>query len=167
MNQHILEKVQIVSGIVPVNLATGANNGDFVSMKNFGRCAVVLFKGVGGAAESPTLVLEQATVVAGSDAKPLQFTRVDSIASPTLTSLGVFTTVSQVAANSYSAAALALSQAIVVIDVQAEDLDSDNGFDCLRLTVADVGTTSQIGGALYLMHEPRYASATLPSAIVD
>lgn len=168
LNQHILEKMQIVAGIIPINLATGANDGDWVSMKNFGRCAVVVFKGAGVDPEDPVIKVEQATVVAGSDAKALTFTRIDVIAaSPALTALGVFTTATQSAANSYSTSTLAENQAIAVIDIKAEDLDIDGGFDCIRVRIADVGTTSQIGCALYLMHEPRYASATLPSVIVD
>ena len=58
-------------------------------------------------------------------------------------------------------------EGIIVIDVAAEDLDIDGGFDCLRATIADVGTTAQIGGMLYFLHEPRNASATLPTAIED
>ena len=54
-----------------------------------------------------------------------------------------------------------------MIDVLAEDLDIDNGFDCLRASLADVGVVAQLGAMPYLLHEPRYASDPLPSAIVD
>jgi hypothetical protein len=84
-----------------------------------------------------------------------------------LSALGTFTQNTQAAANTYVDAVSAESEAIMVIDIKAEDLDIANGFDCLRCTIADVGTTSQIGGVLYLLHEPRYGSGTLPSAIAD
>jgi len=43
----------------------------------------------------------------------------------------------------------------------------DNGFDCVNVSVDDVGDTSQIGHILYILTEPRYASEPMPSAIVD
>lgn len=166
MNQHILEKLQIVSAIVPINLAAGANNGDWVSMKGYGRCAIVLFKGAGNAAEDPTITVEQAVNVSGGSNKALAFTRVDHKVG-TLTAVGQFTTVTQAAANTYQNASSGDAQAIIVIDIKAEDLDADNGFDCVQVSVADVGSVSQIGCALYLLHEPRYGSVPLPSAIAN
>jgi hypothetical protein len=166
MNRFITEKMQIVGGFTPVNMASGANTGDYVSLKNYGRCAIVLFKGAGAAGEDPTITMQQASDVSGTGVKNLNFTRIDSKVG-TLSALGTFTQNTQAAANTYVDAVSAESEAIMVIDIKAEDLDIANGFDCLRCTIADVGTTSQIGGVLYLLHEPRYGSGTLPSAIAD
>jgi hypothetical protein len=165
VNQHILEKMQIVSAIVPVNLATGANTGDWVSMKHYGRCAIVFFTGVG--ANDPTVTLNQAKSVAGGSSKALNFTRGDYNEATALTSSGQFTTVTQAAANTFTVASSGALQKVWVIDIKGEDLDIDNGFDCVQVTVADVGTNTQLGCALYLLHEPRELSKTLPSAIVD
>lgn len=165
MNRHILEKMQIVGGFTPVNMASGANNGDWVSMKNYGRCAIVLFKGQGTAAEDPVITVQQATDVSGTTSKSLTFTRVDYKAG-TLSSVSQFTTVAQAAAANYTLDAGEL-EAIAVIDIKVEDLDKANSYDCIRANIADVGTTAQIGGVLYLLHEPRFASATLPGAITD
>lgn len=170
MNKHFLEKVQIVSGFVPVDMKTGANNGDYVSMKNYGRCAIVLHKGVGGAGEDPTIVLQQATSVAGTSVKALPYDRVDYKIG-TLTAQGTFTTAAPsaaaAAAGTYTLSGVGTVEAIIVFDIKAEDLDIDNGFDCIRATIADVGTTVQVGSLEYHLHEPRNASATLPSAIAD
>lgn len=166
MNRHILEKLQIVGGFTPINMASGANTGDYVSLKNYGRCAIVLFKGAGFAGEDPIITLSQATDVSGSGVKSLTTARYDH-KSGTLAALGQFTTVAQTAAGTVSAASSAAVESIVVIDIKAEDLDIDGGFDCLKASVADVGTTSQIGGLLYLLHEPRIGSSPLPSAIAD
>lgn len=167
MNKHILEKMQIVSAIVPVNLATGANAGDWVSLKHYGRCAIVLFTGVGTGSNDPTMTLLQATSVSGTSSKALTFTRADYKDATALTSLGTFTTVTQTAANTFTVAGSTTMQKLWVIDIKAEDLDIDNGFDCLQLSVADVGSNSQLGCALYLLHEPKDASSSLPSAIVN
>lgn len=165
MNQHILEKMQIVSAWVPVDLQT-AQNGDYVSLKNYGRCAIVFFAAAGTASDDPTLTLTQAQDVSGTGAKALNFTRID-VKQGTLTAVGTFTTVTQAAGNTYTDATSAEIQKIWVVDVKAEDLDKANGFDCLRLACSDIGSNAQLGCALYLLHEPRYASATLPSAIID
>lgn len=165
MNRHILEKIQIVGGITPINLAAGANNGDWVSMKNYNRCAIVVYKGAGSASEDPVITLQQATDVAGTSSKSLTFTRYDT-KSGTLTSVGTFTKNTQAAAGNVTPDTGDVEM-IAVIDIKAADLDVANGFDCLRCTIADVGTTSQIGGMLYLLHDPRYPKETLDSAIID
>lgn len=162
MNRHLLEKVQIAGGFTPVDMATGANTGNWVSLKGYGRCSIVLFKGRGASAEPPTITLAQATEVAGTTSKSLTFTRIDQ-KTGTLSAIGVFTTTTQAAASTYALAA-GNTEVIAVVDIKAEDLDIANGYDCLRCTIADVGTTSQIGGVLYLLHEPRYA-ATMANAV--
>lgn len=168
MNQHLLEKLQIAQGFLPVDMQTGANAGDWVSLKNYGRCAVVLFKAVGTAGDDPTITLSQATDVAGTDVKELNFTRVDKKQAATnLLAVGTFTTVTQDAGNTFTHADLAEQAAIIVIDIKAEDLDIENGFDCIRASVADIGSNAQLGAMLYILHEPRYGSVPLPSAIAD
>lgn len=164
MNKFITEKMQIVPAFIPINLASGANSGDFVCMKNYGRCAIVFLKGVGAASQDPTITVLQAQTNGGST-KALNFTRVDVKQASALTSVGTFTTVTQSAANTYTSDTSGETQALWVIDIKAEDLDIDNGYDWVQVTMADPGTNSQIAACLYLLHEPRYASATLPTAI--
>lgn len=167
MNKHILEKLMIVAGIIPVDLESGANNGDWVSLKNYGRCAVVVYKAAGTAGDDPVITLKQATDVSGTNAKALNFTRIDAKVG-VQTGIGQFTTVTQAAANTYTDAVSAEAQAVFVVDIKAEDLDIDGGFDCLQLSIPDTGSAgAEIGSAFYLLHEPRYAKATLDSAIVD
>jgi hypothetical protein len=167
VNQHILEKLQIVPAIVPVNMATGPNNGDWVSLKYYGRCAVVFLAGAGTVGNDPILTLLQAKTVSGGSSKALNFTRADYKEATALTSSGQFTTATQAAADTFTIAGSAALQKLWVVDIKAEDLDIDGGFDCLQASIADVGTNSQIGSALYLLHEPREMSKTLPSAIID
>jgi hypothetical protein len=166
-NQHILEKMQIVPCIVPVNLATGANTGDWVSLKNYKRCAVVFVKGAGTGGQDPTLTFLQATTVAGAGSKNLtSVTRGDRKAATALTSVGTFTTVTQAAANTFTATDGA-AQALWVVDIKAEDLDIDGGFDCMQVNIADPGTGTALGSVLYLLHDPRDVAVPLASAIVD
>lgn len=167
MNKHILEKLQIVAAFVPFDLGT-AQVGDIVSLKNYGRCAIVLFKAAGTAGDDGLVTVEQVQDVGntGSNAKALNFTRVD-IKQGAQTGIGTFTKTDVAAGNTYTNLTLAEAQALIVIDIDANDLDVDNGYDCVRVSTADVGSNAQLGAALYLLHEPRYAATPLPSAIID
>jgi hypothetical protein len=166
MNRHFLEKNQVVAAIIPVDMAAAANNGDWVSLKNYGRVAVILFKAAGTANDDPVFTLRQAQDVAGTGAKALNFTRMDSKVG-VQTGIGQFTTTTQAAANTYTDLVSAEAQAVMVVDIKAEDLDTDNGFDCVQLQIPDVGANAQLGCALYILHEPRNAKAVLDSAIID
>lgn len=160
---RIIETMQIVSAIVPANLATAANNGDWVSMANYRRCLVVLFKGAGGATENPVFTLQQATDNAGTGAKALNFTDYYTKIG-TLTGVGQFTRVTQTAAGSATPAS-ATSEAIIVAEVTASMLDVSNGFTWIQLSIPDVGATSQIGAGLYILFDGRYQDADAVSVI--
>lgn len=166
LNNLLAEAAQIVTAFVPVDMSAAANNGDWVSLKNFDRCTIIFVKAAGTAGDDPVLTLKQATDVAGTGAKALTFTRVDAKVG-VQTGIGAFTTVSQAAANTYTDAVSAEAQGLFLIEVQASDLDVANGFDCVQFSVPDVGINAQLGGALYLLRGARYAAAGLPSAIID
>jgi hypothetical protein len=160
MNQHFLEKVQPAPGFVPVNMATGANTGKRFDMKNYGRCAIILFKGAGNAAEDPTITVYQHNAASAGQSKALNFTEVRHKIG-TLASVGEFTTETQAAGNTFTKSTLGDGQAIVVIDIKAEDLDVDGGYEWISADVADVGTNSQVGCILYCPHEPRFGGGQM------
>lgn len=167
LNADFAEQVNIVSAIAPVDLSAAANTGDWISMKNYERATLVVFKGAGTAGDDPTVTLQQATDVSGTGAKNLAaIDRVHVKQDTALTSVGTFTLVTQTAAETYTDDTSAEDQAIWAIDIQAEDLDRANDFDCIQASIADVGTNAQIGGALWLLWGARYGG-DLPSAIAD
>lgn len=166
LNSLLAETAQIVPAIIPVDLSTAANNGDWVSLKNFDRCTIVVFKAAGTAGDDPVITLRQAQDVSGTGAKALNFTRVD-YKTGTLTAVGAYTTATQAAANTYTDAASAEVQGLFLVEVQSENLDTNNGFDCLQVQIPDVGANAQLGCALYILRGARYQGAGLPSAIVD
>ena len=166
-NKLFAETHQVVSGFVPV-ISGSATDGDWVSFKHYNRCTVVYFGAAGTGGDDPTLTFGQATDVSAGGDKPLAV--VDTIhikADADLTTIGVNTKVTQTAAATYLDATHAEIQKIYMIDVTAEELDVAGGFDCMRVTVADVGTTDQLSAMLYIMSEPRYGQDILESAIVD
>lgn len=164
-NALFVEQAQICSMFVPVNLATAANTGDWFSMKGFDRCTFIFFAGAGTAGDDPTITLQQATAVAGTSAKALNFTRIDTKQGADLTAVGAYTTVTQAAANTYTDATSAEVQKIWVVEVKGEDLDADNGFDCVQASISDIGANSQIGCGLAILWASRFSPPG--SAIAD
>lgn len=167
LNNLLVEAAQIVSAIVPVDSQSAANNGDWVSMKNFDRLTVIVFKAAGTAGDDPVITMKQATDVSGTSAKALNFTRVDSKVGAQ-TGIGSFTTNTQAAGNTYTDTASAEAQGIFVIEFQSSDLDVANGFDCVQLSIPDTGSAgAQLLCGLYILRGARFAGAGLPSAIID
>lgn len=164
--KELAQEVNICAGFVPVDLATAGASGDWVSLKNYRHVSIVLFRAAGAAGEPAVITVQQASDVTGSGAKALNFTRIHHKSAADILTVGQYTLVTQAAANTYSAVAAAgNTQAIVQIDFNAEDLDADGGFDCLRATIADVGTTAQLAAMLYILTGPRYTP--MQSAIAD
>lgn len=165
---RLTEEAQIAAALLPVNLATAANDGDWVSLKNYDHLAIVIIKDGGTAAEDPDFTVQQATSVAGAGAKALNFTRVDKKQAADVLTVGEFTKVTQAASNTYDAdGTSAEDEMIVVIEFDAQDLDIANGFDCVRLQIPDVGAAAQLAAAIYILTGPRYAEQFPPSAIAD
>jgi len=162
-NQHN----QIVSGFVPVDMQTGANTADVVSMKGYNHLTIIFFKDAGTAGDDPTLTILQGTDVAFATNKALNFTDIYVKQDTLLSTVGQFTHNTQAAANTYTDATSAEDQAIWVVEFDAQDLDTDNNFDCVRASVADVGGNAQLGCLLYILSEPRYPQDVQISAIVD
>lgn len=163
---RMIDGLNIAAGFVPVNMATAANNGDWVQLKDYESLLIVLFKGAGASGEPPTLTVQQATAAAGTGAKALNFTRIYTKNNADVTTIGQWTETIAAAGNTYALAA-GDTQAIVAIEIKGDDLDVTNGFCFVQGSVADVGATSQIGGVLYILGKPRYgaAPASLPTAI--
>lgn len=168
MTIKLSENSQIVSAFVPVNMATAANDGDWVSLRGFNKLLILLFKGIGTAGEDPVFTLRQATDVAGAGAKALDFTVIRSkVGATALNAIGVFTETTQTAANTFTDIASAENEAMILVEVLAEDLDVSGDFDCVQLQIPDVGTGAQIGCGLYILTEPRYPQDLPESSIVD
>jgi hypothetical protein len=159
MAEKFLQMHDIIEGWPIVDLQTGANTGDSISLKYWEGCVIVFCASVGTAADDPTLTVQQSTVVAATDAKALNFTVIyRKQAATSLASTGTWTRTTQTASNTYT---------IWVVDIGADELDAANGFDCIRATVADVGGNAQLGFLFYIPYGPRYGQKTVLSSIVD
>ena len=164
MSEKFFQTANIVAGIIPVDMQTAANNGDWVSLKDYGRCVAVLFKGIGTAGDDPVFTLKQATDAAGTASKALTFTSIYSKVG-TQTGIASFTRTTQTAAATYTDAVSAEAQAIIAVEIDAASLDVDGGFTHVQLSIPDVGGNAQLGCAFYIMLDPRHQGASLPSPI--
>lgn len=176
MNGLCLEKMQIVPGQVagPADINAAAVTGDYVSLKNFEKCLVVLFCGDGSATTGDlTVSLYQATSVAGGSAKVLNaldtgriFTKQHATS---FAGVGQWTKETQATADEQWTDATSGEQVnLWALEINASDLDVDGGFDCIRCDVAAT-SSSKIAALLYILCEPKNAAAPdlMPSAIVD
>lgn len=149
-----------------------AITGDYVSLKHAKSCAVVYMSGVGTAGQDPTVSLFQATAVAGTGAKDLNPSSVKTFkkqAATDLTSTAAWSDASgDITANDITNATLAEQVAIIVTEVDADDLDVDGGFDCIRADVSDPGAAAQPHALFYILTmEEQRAPASAVSVIAD
>lgn len=158
-NELALERLQIAAGIAPIALTT-ARTGYAVSMKNYRRCLVLFFKGIGTAGDDPTITLAQGTDIAFGTNKVLNFTKVWHKQDLTkLSDVGQWTEVTQSAGATYTDATSAEQMVLWAIEIHQQDLDINNNYDCIRASISDVGTNSQIGCVLYIMLDPIYPAS--------
>jgi hypothetical protein len=165
----MLDLMQSALGFAPVNLATGANNSDWMLVQRYRRLIVLFFKAAAASgSEDPTVTLLQAQDNAGTGSKALNipagrsWTKTD----PDLTTVGQFTAGAP-STNTLTVSGSAQKQALWMIEIDAADLDVNNGFCAVQANVADTGSVSQLGCLVYLLGEARSAQTlgTNPSAL--
>jgi hypothetical protein len=165
MKHSILDFVQFASGMKPVDLGTAGAASDYVSLKNYDRAAFVFYKAAGVAAEDATLTLSQATKVDGTGKKNLNFARYAYKVGTDLEAVGQFTHVNDNADNAITVAGA--TEALIVVDVDATELDVNGGFDCVIAELTDPGTTGVLGAGIWLLYNSRFIQTPLLSAITD
>jgi hypothetical protein len=157
---HLVEGAKMVEALAPAADAAG-RTGDYISVKDASRVFVVVHITQGNAA-TVALTIEQATAVAGTGSKAI--TNVVPIWSDLDTATGD-ALVRRTDAVSYTTDA-AVKNKIVVFQVDAASLDTNNGFDCLVVKTG-ASNAANITQAMYYLVGQRYPQATPPAAITD
>lgn len=156
----LAETVRFVTGLAPITPST--STPDYVTLKNYGGVTAIICCDNATTVTGSAITLKQATAVAGTGEKALEFdtmwanedSATDSVLTATAVTSDTFTTV---ATNNLNA--------LYVIDVLAEDLDVAGGFDCFRVGTGDAtATTISVVYALWL---PRYAVSNSDAPEVD
>lgn len=160
---RLIDKAKIVQGS-PIIGALATTNGDcdYVSLKGFERCTILLAVDNATTVTGGAITLKQATAVAGTSEKALSFSKVfanvDTGASDTLVETAV-------TSDTFTTNTTNDKNLMYVIEVDASDLDVANGFDCIR--VDSLLMANAVGAVTYILHSPRYAGALDTSAITD
>lgn len=158
--QNLIRNVHPVVASYPQAATSIA--GDYVSLKNYAGVTIIIMLDVTSGTDDGAVTLTQATAVDGVTNKALGFDymwrNLDTETADALTKTAVVS-------DTFNAGGVTKS-CLYVIEVKAEDLDVDNGYDCLRVNLATV--TNGNSAILYLLHTPRYISEDGgKSAIVD
>ncbi len=162
-NMNLTDVAKVVMGS-PIIGALATTNGDcdYVSLKNFNRCTIVLAVDNATTVTGGAITLKQATAVAGTDEKALAFAKmyanVDCAAADTLTETAV-------TSNTFTTDTTDNKNLLYVIEVNADDLDVANGFDCIR--VDSLLMANAAGAVLYFLHDARYGDPKAIAAITD
>lgn len=151
---NLIENFQVVEAIAPTT-GGSAMTGDYINMAKAGHVTVLVHVTQANAATS-AITIEQATAVAGTSSKAL------ATAVPIFLVADAATTdvwVAQTAAVSYTTSAT-LKHKLVAFEIDAEDLDVNNGFDCICVKVG-ASNAANIVAAQYICGKLRYGNTTL------
>lgn len=175
-----LEEMQI-HPIIPAYVVDDGDDdtvatGGYISMKNYGKC-LVLWAFNDGTATTGDIDIEiyQATDVTNSltDAKALDVCVTGRIytkyAAATLAATGQWTKVTQATADEiYDDETSGEAIGMIGVEVRAEDLDTTNGFDCIRVDLDTISSAKLVCG-LYILMDPKYPAAPelMLSALAD
>ncbi len=162
---------KFVIGIPVLNHTGAAPNGDWVSMKLYGHATIVIFTGaIAVGAAQMDVAVEQATTVGGAGVKYVDFsTYYSGVVSTTSDTFTAAATTRVVGVSADFPIVNTDDDAMFLCEIDAEDLDVDGGFDCIRVTVSTPGAEDTFYGAMYILGQPRFESTQLAanSAIVN
>jgi hypothetical protein len=136
--ENFTEGVALLYNLAPISVSNGVEVfTSYVSLANYARAVIKIHVGVMQASGTIDAVVHQGTNTSGGSAKHL-------------TTSKAITQLTQAGGD---------SGADVCIEVLAEDLDVDGGFDCIALGYT-VGTAASIMYIEILGLEPRYKPVT-------
>jgi hypothetical protein len=168
-----LEEHHIVRGWLPANINGSGATSDIVSLKNYNHVTIILdFAATDAAADVDIVVQACSDVAAAHTAAIASLTFRKSAATTSDDSFSDPVTVTDSKLDYVAAGDIVPDtddNKIVVIDIdgpQVRGADDDYEYDCLRVVFPNPGQACTVG-CLFILSEPRYAAATMPSAIID
>lgn len=150
--------IDIVAGVVPVDLGTAASTGKRVGLKGATGVTIVGYLNNGTAAQAPTFTVKEHTAASGGTSQNLavvsHYYKKEEAA---LDGDETWTKVDQTAAATVTDADWDdANQVLVAIEVDASQLS--DGYTHISCDVSDPGT-AQVGAVLYLLHDLAYQRA--------
>lgn len=159
-SKRLVDIGQPVVGLASVVPST--STPDYVSLKDYEQFTAIITVKNATTVTGSAITLKQATAVAGTSEKALSFTSVwqsiDAAASDVLAETAVVS-------DTFTTDDTDSKDLIYVVEVDAAELDTNNGFDCIRVGTGDA--TAATVNVTYVLRGARYAQKPMPSAIVD
>ena len=161
MNRLLIQNAHIVSGCAN-NASVSTLTPDVVSLKNYQHLTVIVKLTTATGCAAGAITLKQGTAVATA-ATALGFSYVwantDCGAGETLTKTAV-------TSNTFNSAGVASKTELYVIEVDSDSLNVDDGYDCVRVALADMAATT--ADVTYILSQPRFIDqSTHPTSITD
>lgn len=158
LNALLSEQVKVVEGLLSVVPST--STPDYVSLKNFERCMILVQVKNATTVTGSAITVKQATAVAGTSEKAVSFTKayrnIDTGAADALAEFAV-------TSDTFTTNSTNSKNLMYVIEVKAEDLDVNGGFDCIRAGTGDA--TAATVSVTYFLFGAKFA--TTVAAITD
>jgi hypothetical protein len=155
LNAALIEQARPIVGLLSTVPSTSTPT--YISLKNYERVEITILVKNATTVTGSAITLKQATSVAAGSEKALAFTaakrNIDLAAGQDLTDFTV-------ASNTFTTDSTNSKNLMYVIDVKAEDLDINNGFDCIRAGTGDA--TAATVTVLYRLYGPKFSAATSP-----
>lgn len=158
LNVQLAEQVKPVLGLLGTVPST--STPAYVSLKNYERVQIMILVKNATTVTGSAITLKQATNVSAGSEKALAFTTakrdIDLGAGDTLSDFAV-------SSNTFTTDNTNSKNLMYLIDIKAEDLDVNGGFDCIRAGTGDA--TAATVTVLYFLYGAKFS--TMPSAVVD
>lgn len=155
MNARMDEQAYFVQGTSLVALTGAGGDAAYVSLKNYRKATIIVDILNATTVTGTAITLKQATTVAGGSEKALAFTRmlsnIDVGAAQTMVEAAV-------TSNTFTSDTTNSKRLRYIIEVDSEQLDVANGFDCFRVDGAS-GVNS-IGLVSYILWGAKYNGAS-------
>jgi len=160
VNARLPDQCKIVTGFAPGTPST--TTPDYVSLKNYARMSVIICVDNATTVTGSAITLVQASDVSATGAKALAFTKYFA---NTDTGAGDTLTETTATSNTFTTDNTNAKNLLYVIDIEADDLDVSNSFDCVRAGTGDAANT--VLSVVYVLYGSRYQSPAAVAAITD
>lgn len=160
---NLAHNTHAVMGLAPQDIS-GAVTVDSISLKNYNHVTIFIEVKKGAGTETAAVALTQDTSVTPTGSvKALGFDWVWKTADAATTDVPVKTAVTS---DTFNLGGVANKSSLYQIEIDSDELDVDNGFDCLTVTLATL--TTGVGSVLYVLSEPKFIQQdTHKTAITD
>jgi hypothetical protein len=157
LNGRLDEHVVQLQAAADLLLTSTVGDTKYVSMKNFRKLQIIIDIANGTTVTGSTITLKQAKTVAGGSEKALAFTRMlantDVAAAATMVETAVVS-------NTFTTDTTNSKNLRYILEVDSEQLDAANGFDCVRLDGTGHAATASRGVCVtYILYGARYSGA--------